>query len=209
MKTTVAMQEKLREVEVQTRPTVKKLLDEISKLREQLELQDGKIDTLKKQALEDPLTCLPNRRAFEKELKKVMSYYKRYNRNGALLLIDIDAFKSINDTLGHLAGDALLKHLATQLKNHIRETDFVARLGGDEFCILLREVSQEEVTRKVEELNAALSISPCLYETKEVYLSVSIGQCMFGSATCKQELLDKADRAMYAHKNNLTLIDNS
>lgn len=209
MKTTVAMQEKLREVEIQEKPTVKKLLSEISKLHVQLEQQDLKIDTLKKQAMEDPLTCLPNRRAFEEELKKAVSYYKRYNRNGALLLVDIDSFKSINDTLGHLAGDALLKHLAAQLKGYIRETDFVARLAGDEFCILLREMSQEEASRKMEEIIAGLSVAPCLYEGKEVYLSVSIGHCMFGSASNKQELLDKADRAMYAHKNNLTLIDNS
>ena len=209
MKTTVAVREKLQEVQVERKPTVKSLLDEISKLREVLADQETQIQTLTKQALEDALTGLPNRRAFETEVEKSISYFKRYNRNGALLLIDIDAFKGINDTLGHLAGDALLKHLAKQLKNQVRETDFVARLAGDEFCILLREVSQEEAIRKVDEIAMAVSLTPCTYEGKDIYLSISVGHCMFGGASGEQELLDKADRAMYAHKNDLTLIDNS
>lgn len=209
MKTTVAVREKLKEVQDNSRVSVKSLLNEIEALRDVLERQEHQIKTLTKQAMEDVLTGLPNRRAFEEELNKALSYYKRYSRNGALLLVDIDAFKSINDSLGHLAGDALLKHLAKKLQNYVRDTDFVARLAGDEFCILLREVSQDEAIRKVEELSTAMSLSPCLYEGKEIYLSISIGHCMFGGAESHKELLDKADRAMYAQKNDLTLIDNS
>lgn len=209
MKTTIATKQTLQEVQLERRPTVKGLLDEIAKLRDTLQLQEARIETLKKQAMEDVLTGLPNRRAFEEELKKSLSYYERYNRNGALLLIDVDAFKSINDTLGHMAGDELLKHLAKQLQKHTRATDFLARLAGDEFCVLLREVSQEEAIRKVEELATAIALAPLRYDGKDICLSISVGHCMFGGAKCQQELFDKADRAMYAHKNDLTLIDNS
>tara|TARA_R110000868_G_scaffold190862_1_gene434880 strand:- start:183025 stop:183654 length:630 start_codon:yes stop_codon:yes gene_type:complete len=209
MKASVALTQELKKRTKIERGSVKQLVDEISTLRSMLEAQEDKIQDLKKQALEDPLTGLSNRRAFETELKSALSFYKRYNRSGAVLLIDVDAFKGINDSLGHLAGDALLKHLATVLKSHIRDTDFVARIGGDEFCIILREVTAAEAQLKIAELEAAMSVSPCTYEGKDIYMSISIGSCLFKSANSKEELMAKADRSMYAQKNDLTLIDNT
>ncbi|MFT7144506.1 MAG: diguanylate cyclase (GGDEF)-like protein [Alphaproteobacteria bacterium] len=209
MKATSALKSQLKRTTSIERGSVKKLVDEISTLRAQLEVQEGKIKSLKRQALEDPLTGLANRRAFETELKGALSFYQRYARNGAVLLIDVDAFKGINDSLGHLAGDALLKHISQVLKNHVRETDFVARIGGDEFCIILREVSSNEAQHKIAEIEAAMSTSPCSYEGKDIHISVSAGSCQFRSAKDKNELMDKADRSMYAQKNDLTLIDNS
>lgn len=209
MKTSSAFNTQMKKTTGVERGSVAKLVDEISALRAQIEIQDAKIMSLKRQALEDPLTGLSNRRAFETELKGALSFYKRYSRNGAVLLIDVDAFKGINDSLGHLAGDVLLKHIAQVLKNHVRDTDFVARIGGDEFCIILREVSANEAQHKIEELNEAMSVSPCSIDGKDIHISVSIGSCQFRSAKDKNELMDKADRSMYAQKNDLTLIDNS
>lgn len=206
MKATAALKAQLKLLtnHEQTK-SVRDLLEEIERLREQIEVQDGKIQTLKRQAMEDALTGLMNRRAFEKELKGALSYFKRYGRSGAVLLIDVDAFKGINDSLGHLAGDELLKHLAKLLKTHVRETDVVARLGGDEFCIILREVETHEVRRKVSELISAVSITPCYYDGKEIHMSISVGACQFTQADNLDELLDKADKSMYAQKNGVSL----
>src|SRR5436305_11786145 len=88
----------------------------------------------------DIITGLYNRRRFEQELADKVRYAKRYDRSGAVLMLDLDDFKSINDSFGHSAGDVLLKDIARSLKERVRETDVVARLGVDEFAILLSEV---------------------------------------------------------------------
>jgi len=91
----------------------------------------------------DSLTALPNRRLFSELLRRSISGARRYHHRLAVLFIDLDRFKTINDTLGHEAGDTLLKEIATRLKKALREHDIVARLGGDEFVVLLPEGAEE------------------------------------------------------------------
>lgn len=177
------------------------LLKEIESLKDMLQSQADTIKDLKKQAMEDPLTGLANRRAFEKELKRSLSFFKRHGSEGALLLIDLDGFKSINDSLGHLAGDALLKHVAHLLQTHIRSSDFVARLGGDEFCIILNAVNLKRMQEKTEELAHIISSNPCRFEGKDIYASASIGGCAFRHALNFEDLIEKADASMYDRKN--------
>lgn len=176
------------------------LMAEINRLKGQLAAQAQTIQTLKREAQTDPLTGLANRRAFEKTLDDSMAYFNRYGRPGALLMVDLNAFKPINDTLGHAAGDAILQHVSGILKAHTRRTDLVARVGGDEFCILLREAGRDEAMLKIAEIEAVIASSPCRFEGRDIYISLSIGACTFADAPNKSVLLEKADAAMYKHK---------
>ena len=178
------------------------MLSEIQYLKKQLKTQSDVIDRLKQEAHHDPLTGLPNRRLFEHELTKAISYFQRYHRVGAVLLADTNDFKAINDTLGHLAGDAVLRHVGQILSGYTRSSDTVARIGGDEFAIILREVNAELAFDKACKLAELVSQTPCLYEGKEIYTSISIGGCCFTEATSYQELMEKADYAMYCSKNS-------
>jgi diguanylate cyclase (GGDEF)-like protein len=181
----------------------KKLVREIIELKKQLAAQESVIQKLGRQAMEDPLTGLPNRRAFDTALKAAVANYKRYNHNGSILLVDINQFKSINDSLGHAAGDAILCHVANILEIHTRNTDFVARIGGDEFCIILREANQTDALLKAAELEAAVAHTPCWHEDREIYANISIGSCSFSeTAHMPSTVLEKADEAMYDNKRS-------
>ncbi|MBI1362889.1 MAG: diguanylate cyclase [Proteobacteria bacterium] len=176
------------------------LISEVNYLRKQLVYQSDIINKLKQQAMEDPMTGLANRRTFDRELEKAMNMYERYRHNGALLLIDANDFKAINDTLGHLAGDAILKHIAKLLKAHTRNTDIVCRIGGDEFAIILHEAVGNSAADKADQLSNTIAVTPCTYEGREIYISVSVGHCCFEEAQDKQELIAKADASMYEQK---------
>lgn len=182
----------------------KQLMLEISQLKKQLVRQETQIQKLGRQALEDSLTGLANRRAFDRALNSAISNYKRYNHIGSILLIDVNQFKSINDTLGHPAGDALLKHIANILEIHTRDTDFIARIGGDEFCVILREAQTLDANLKAAELEAAIAHTPCWHEGREIHTSVSIGTCSFSESAHINKIMEKADEAMYINKHSDT-----
>jgi diguanylate cyclase (GGDEF)-like protein len=176
------------------------LISEVNYLRKQLVYQSDIINKLKQQAMEDPMTGLANRRAFDRELDKAMSMYARYRHNGALLLIDANDFKAINDSLGHLAGDAILRHIANLIRKSTRNTDVVCRIGGDEFAIILHEAVGSSAADKAEHIANLIAVSPCTYEGREIYITVSVGYCCFEDAQDKQELIAKADASMYEQK---------
>ncbi len=159
------------------------------------------------QATYDQLTDLPNRRLLLDRLNQMLARCRRHNRIGALLFLDLDNFKTINDTLGHPIGDALLKQVAGRLMGSLRREDTAARLGGDEFVLLLSESddSIDEVTERVD--TAAKKILNALsqqYEVKgrKLYASTSIGVSLFpqGDETA-DDVLKQADTAMYRAKD--------
>lgn len=178
------------------------MLSELNYLKKQLRTQSDVIARLKQEAHHDPLTKLPNRRLFERELDKALAYFNRYRRTGTVLIVDANSFKAINDSLGHLAGDAVLKHIAQLLKKHTRSADTVARIGGDEFAIIMREAGSHKAFDKAKKLAEIVAGTPCTYEGREIYTSVSIGGCSFADAETKRDLMHKADSAMYHSKNN-------
>ncbi len=183
-------------------PLMTRLKEELSLLREQVAVQDELIKELEKQAHEDSLTALPNRRAFEREMKRALHQYRRYRRSGAVLLVDINSFKSINDSLGHAAGDRVLQHVARLLRQHVRESDMVARWAGDEFVILMVEADGVDAELKAAELMAAIKQVPCRIDDQEVSVSLSIGSCGFEAARSVKGLIERADAAMYEQKSN-------
>lgn len=153
----------------------------------------------------DPLSGLFNRRRFMEELRREVAHSKRTGEPGAVLVLDLDHFKDINDSLGHAAGDALLSRIAERLRNRLRATDTLARLGGDEFAVVLADCSLPDARRVAGELlDAARRHSAVRIAGRERTVSVSIGIAPFGPEAdyLADELLVQADLAMYRAKEN-------
>ncbi|MCR4298636.1 MAG: EAL domain-containing protein [Gallionella sp.] len=157
-------------------------------------------------AFYDPLTHLPNRRLLIDRLQHALAYSARNDRKGALLFIDLDNFKNLNDTLGHDIGDSLLKQVAQRLESCVREGDTVSRVGGDEFVVILEDLSEQDheaaaQTESVgEKILAALS-RPYRLATYECSSTASIGANLFnGNQSDIDELFKQADIAMYQAK---------
>lgn len=160
-------------------------------------------DQLRILAERDPLTGLSNRRGFDLALKAAIAHAKRNRESIALVLIDLDDFKTVNDTLGHEAGDKLLVELSVRLREMVRDSDFICRLGGDEFLILATSVQKEEqIALLVERLNNALH-NPIRINGTDILVTASIGVALLGQrADNADELFKCADIAMYRAKQN-------
>jgi diguanylate cyclase (GGDEF)-like protein len=158
-------------------------------------------DRLEQQALHDPLTALPNRRHFSDELARSIARAARRNEQRAILFIDLDGFKRINDELGHHMGDLLLQAVAERFAGTVRRSDFVARLGGDEFAVLLEAYTPEGARLLAERLIA--SIEEALLPAHPGHrISASIGIAVYPQdANEPTGLLSRADAAMYAAKH--------
>ncbi|MBZ4667805.1 MAG: diguanylate cyclase/phosphodiesterase with sensor(s) [Defluviitaleaceae bacterium] len=161
-------------------------------------------EKMQKLAYHDQLTKLPNRFLFEERIKTVLNESKAAKRKFALLYMDIDNFKNVNDTLGHSSGDLLIRYIASILRYQIKEPNFVARLGGDEFAIILCDIqNKQDIVNKVQGLLKSLR-RPWILENQEFYISVSIGIAIYPEHGDDLSLLLKnADIAMYFVKNNL------
>ena len=163
-------------------------------------------DLLQSQATSDPLTGLPNRRLMIDRLKHALASSMRSGREGALLFIDLDNFKTLNDTLGHGIGDLLLQQVAQRLESCVREGDTVARLGGDEFVVMLEDLSEKDLeaaaqTEAIGEKILATLNQPYQLGKHEYLNSPSIGATLFNDHQQSiEELLKQADIAMYQAK---------
>jgi diguanylate cyclase (GGDEF)-like protein/PAS domain S-box-containing protein len=170
--------------------------------RKQIEAEIHKL------AFYDPLTGLPNRRLLMERLNVALSASSRNRQYGALLYLDLDKFKTLNDTLGHTFGDLLLIEVATRLKSCLREIDTMARLGGDEFLLLIENLGEEEagasqnIAQVAEKVRSALATH---YRLRDhiYHSSPSIGVCLFcGGSEPAEELVRRADIAMYQAKDS-------
>jgi diguanylate cyclase (GGDEF)-like protein len=156
---------------------------------------------LEHQAQHDALTGLPNLLLLRDRAERAMAMAARQGHRVALLFIDLDQFKEVNDTLGHAAGDALLKHLARELQALLRQADTVARQGGDEFCIVLPEVQDQNEVAAVAEKVMALSRRSVPIEGHDLPLHLSVGIALFpDNAADFDSLMQAADTAMYRAK---------
>lgn len=153
----------------------------------------------------DTLTGLPNRQSLLDSLSLILKRASRVNKQGALLFLDLDNFKSVNDTHGHSTGDLLLKKVASRLKGAIRETDIVARLGGDEFIIVLEDVGEDEKTvilnvKQVIDNITSLLKQSIILDQFEYHASCSIGVTPFQGGESAEEVMQRGDMAMYQAK---------
>lgn len=159
-------------------------------------------DRLSYQAKHDPLTSLPNRIHFNDYFDQMIRSARRHGRELGVLFLDLNRFKSINDTLGHKAGDTLLQTVATRLRDNIREEEIAARLGGDEFAVVLNDVSRENVVKVARKLLQAIC-EPVTLEGQTLTPSISIGICRYPRhALNAEQLLHAADKAMYRAKKS-------
>jgi diguanylate cyclase (GGDEF)-like protein/PAS domain S-box-containing protein len=170
-------------------------------------LRKASEEEIERLAFYDPLTQLPNRRLLQERLKSALTSSHRSGLKGALLFIDLDNFKALNDTLGHDMGDLLLQQVAERLQVCVRENDTVARLGGDEFVIMLEDLSEltygalnqsETIAQKI----LTTTNQPFLLGTQEYLSTSSIGIALFDGHEHSDELLKRADIAMYQAKTS-------
>lgn len=154
------------------------------------------------QASHDSLTNLLNRRAFEQRLQTLLARMKESPGEHALCYLDLDEFKIVNDTCGHVAGDELLRRLGDRLQNQVRKRDTVARLGGDEFGVLLEDCPPERAWKLVSDLHKCINEFEFVWNDRTFRVGASIGLVPINSSeTTLDELLDAADRACYAAKD--------
>jgi diguanylate cyclase (GGDEF)-like protein len=177
----------------EAKSTAKRLRQELAKAR-------AEIEQLKATAETDFLLDILNRRGFERELARSIAFIKRYSASGALLMLDVDRFKAINDAFGHAAGDQVLKVIAQTLSSEIRASDVIGRLGGDEFAVLLWNLSETDARAKAAELERAVDELRFSFAGKTVQAGASIGVAVLDSHSDMRTALEQADSAMYVRK---------
>jgi diguanylate cyclase (GGDEF)-like protein len=172
----------------------------IRRLRTQLAQALKRIDELQASADTDFLLQILNRRGFERELNRSIAYIKRYQASGALVVLDVDRLKPINDAFGHAAGDQVLKAIVAVLLRHVRASDVVGRLGGDEFALLLWNLSETDARAKAASLEEAIDQLSFVFRGRTVAAGASAGVAILGLHTEAGRALEAADSAMYVRK---------
>lgn len=163
--------------------------------------QKNEIEANLAEARTDALTGLANRRAFDEELSRRLSQRQRQGTPLCLQIIDIDRYKTLNDTYGHLLGDAVLKEIAYRLSETARHMDIVARIGGDEFAVLLPGCSLDEASHAAERLRSAIADVPLCQDGREHRLTISSGLAEAEFDDDVRSLVRRADSALYAAKD--------
>jgi diguanylate cyclase (GGDEF)-like protein len=173
----------------------------IRRLRAQLAQAQARIDQLEASADMDFLLDILNRRGFERELNRSVAYIKRYHASGAVIMLDVDRLKPINDAFGHAAGDQVLKAVVAVLARHLRSSDVIGRLGGDEFALLLWNLSETDARAKAASLEQAIDGLRFTFDGRRtVSAGASAGIAILGPHTEAGRALEEADRAMYVRK---------
>jgi diguanylate cyclase (GGDEF)-like protein len=172
----------------------------IRRLKAQLAKAQARIEELKASADIDFLLDIPNRRGFERELHRSIAYIKRYHASGALIVLDVDRLKPINDAFGHAAGDQVLKAIVAVLLRQIRSSDMVGRLGGDEFALLLWNLSETDARAKAAALEQAIDQLTFSFRGRAVTAGASAGIAVLGPHADAGRALEQADSAMYVRK---------
>ncbi|MBR1290458.1 MULTISPECIES: GGDEF domain-containing protein [Bradyrhizobium] len=169
-------------------------------LRAKLKEAQRRVAELEAAADTDFLLDIPNRRGFERELARAIAYMKRYRASGALIVLDVDRLKPINDSFGHGAGDEVLKAIAATLTRQVRASDVVGRLGGDEFALLLWNLSETDAKAKAAIFEQAVDELSFVFRGQEVTAGASAGVALLGAQSDPGRALEEADAAMYVRK---------
>ncbi|TWB49744.1 GGDEF domain-containing protein [Bradyrhizobium sacchari] len=159
-----------------------------------------RVSELEAAADTDFLLDIPNRRGFERELGRAIAYMKRYRATGALIMLDVDRLKPINDSFGHAAGDEVLKAIVAALTRQVRASDVVGRLGGDEFALLLWNLNETDAKAKAATLEQAIDELSFVFRGQHVTAGASAGVALLGPHSNAGRALEEADAAMYVRK---------
>jgi diguanylate cyclase (GGDEF)-like protein len=190
------------ELTPQVRGAIQVLSGEIDDLRGEVGRLKARLAEVEGLADQDALTHVLNRRAFMRELNRVRASVDRYGGAAALVYIDLDGFKRINDRYGHAAGDAALKAVAERLSDHVRESDVIGRLGGDEFAVVLTHADFDAATAKACSLIEAVASAPIEFGIGQAAVSASFGIREITGSLDAEGLVAEADAAMYHRKRN-------
>ena len=177
-----------------------RLVAEIGRLRAQIAELEARVTQLDLLAHQDPLVSLPNRRGFMRELERLIDRARRYEEQGAMLFVDLDGLKMINDTFGHKAGDEALIQVAQLLVGGLRRSDVVARIGGDEFAILLSHTDEVSAHETAGRLVDKIADCDFMHEGDALPLSVAIGVAAISGEEEAQAIMARADEEMYRRK---------
>jgi diguanylate cyclase (GGDEF)-like protein len=177
------------------------LVEEIARLRAEVERLQGRVEELDSLAHRDTLTPLANRRGLVRELETMIARRARHGIEAALLFIDLNDLKQLNDRFGHGAGDAALVHVAKALIEGTRGNDCAARIGGDEYCVLLDHAGEQAAVDTAERLIASIAAADFRFQDHPLPLSVAIGYTLVEPGDTPDAALARADRAMYRVKS--------
>src|SRR3954469_23098090 len=177
-----------------------RLIEEISALRGKVARLQERVEQLDQLAHQDALINLPNRRGFMRELERLIARVDRYGHGAAMLFVDLDGLKMINDTFGHRAGDEALIQVAGLLSGGVRRSDVVARIGGDEFGILLENADEDNAHETANRLVDLICGCEFSHDGASLPLSVAIGVGMIDGADSAEDVMARADEEMYRRK---------
>jgi diguanylate cyclase (GGDEF)-like protein len=172
----------------------------IRSLKAQLTEALNRIEALQAVSDTDFLLDILNRRGFERELHRSIAYIKRYHASGALIVLDVDRLKPINDAYGHAAGDQVLKAIVAVLSSQVRSSDVIGRLGGDEFALLLWNLSETDAKAKAASLEQAVDRLAFVFRGSTITTGASTGVAILGPHAEAGKALEEADSAMYVRK---------
>ncbi|MGF1474377.1 MAG: GGDEF domain-containing protein [Geminicoccaceae bacterium] len=191
----------------EVRDAILSLLRDKATLIEEVAFRKQREAELERLADEDSLVPISNRRSFMRELSRAIRCIERYGTPGSVLYFDLNNLKRINDTLGHAAGDAALKHIAELLLRHLRASDVFARLGGDEFAVLLMWADLETARSKAEALAELVRSRPLEWEGQKITLELAHGAYAFAPGESAEAVVQAADSEMYARKRAMKATD--
>ena len=176
------------------------LVAEIERLRAQVATLEHRVSQLDRLAHSDPLVDLPNRRSFLGQLERTIARVNRYGDEAAMLFVDMDGLKRINDQFGHATGDQALVQLAQLLLASVRTSDYVARIGGDEFAVLLERVDEREAWEMALRIVETVVAAEFCVEGSCLPLSVAVGVGTIRADDDTQSVIARADKEMYRVK---------
>ena len=188
-----------REQEVSSR--LKSLAERVAVMEQEAQVVRENLEEQRQKALIDPLTGLPNRAAWTERLEHEVTQWQRHGNSLLLAMLDLDHFKRINDNYGHLAGDRVLKIIATVLRKRLRGSDFIARFGGEEFVLLVPDTPLASGAKLAEGLRAAIEACPFHFKGEPVTITVSVGMTAFKAGEHSDLVLKRADQALYRAKS--------
>ncbi len=186
----------------QAKDEVASLQARMTELEAETEQLRSRITQEREQAMTDALTGIPNRLAYDDRIRHEVARWKRFNTPLALLVWDVDKFKSVNDNFGHKAGDKVLKTVAKQLHSNIRETDFLARFGGEEFILIMTGTEMPVIQEVADKLRTSVSNCGFHFRDTDVTITISCGIAMFRKEDTPEAVFERADKALYHAKEN-------
>jgi len=188
-----------REQEVAAR--LQGLAERVAHMEQEAQGYREHLEEQRQKAMIDPLTGLPNRAAWSERLDHEIVQWQQHGNTLLLAMLDLDHFKNINDNYGHLAGDKVLKIIASVLRKRLRGTDFIARFGGEEFVLLMPATSPAMGAKLLETMRAAIEACPFHFKGERVTITISMGMSAFRTGEHSDLVLKRADQALYRAKN--------